>query len=139
MIRLTDEPLDIGAAAAAVNDPFAGGVSFFAGTTRAEKSADGRDLLALDYEAYPEMAIRQLEAMEKSAREQWAILRVLIWHRTGRVKVGEPSVIIAVATAHRQEAFEASHWLIDQLKAKAAIWKREVWASGPSTWVHPNL
>jgi molybdopterin synthase catalytic subunit len=138
-VLLAPEPLEVSAAIARLTDPSAGGVSIFLGTTRAEKNADGRVLLALDYEAYPEMATAQLTDLARRARDCWHISRLVIQHRTGRVAVGEASVLIAVSTPHRAEAFEACKWLIDTLKSEAAIWKKEIWGDGTSTWVHPDL
>ena len=94
------------------------------------------ELTSLDYEAYPEMASRQLEDLAARARARWPILRLALLHRTGRVALGEPSVLIAVSTPHRSEAFDACRWLIDTLKAEAAIWKKEVWEDGKGTWVN---
>jgi molybdopterin synthase catalytic subunit len=138
-IGLTSEPLAPSRAIAQVTDPAAGGIAVFLGTTRAETSAEGRTLLALEYDAYPEMAQKQLVDLARQARDRWHISRLAILHRTGRVAVGEPSVLIAVSTPHRAEAFQACHWLIDSLKADAAIWKKEIWQDGSSTWVHPKL
>jgi molybdopterin synthase catalytic subunit len=114
----------------------AGGIAVFLGCSRAEKHADGRELLALDYEAYPEMALKQMQELARLAREKWPIIKLAILHRVGRVGLGEPSVLIAVSTPHRGEAFEACRWLIDTLKKDVAIWKKEVWADGSGTWVH---
>jgi len=119
-----------------VTDGRAGGIAVFLGTTRAEARPDGVELTALDYEAYPEMASRQLEDLAARARARWPILRLALLHRTGRVALGEPSVLIAVSTPHRSEAFDACRWLIDTLKAEAAIWKKEVWEDGKGTWVN---
>ena len=119
-----------------VTDPNAGGVCIFSGNTRAEMSADGRELMALEYEAYVDMATRQLQELAARARQRWPILKLAILHRTGRVAVGEPSVVIAVSTGHRAEAFEACRFLIDELKRDVAIWKKEVWATGDATWVN---
>lgn len=122
-----------------VTDGRAGGIDVFLGTTRAETSADGRDLVALDYEAYEQMAMEQLRELAKNARAQWPIVKLVLLHRTGRVAIGEPSVIIAVSTPHRADAFAACRWLIDKFKKDVAIWKKEVWADGSGTWVHPVL
>jgi molybdopterin synthase catalytic subunit len=138
-ILLTPDPLAIAEVIARATDPSAGGIAVFLGTTREETSSEGRTLLALDYEAYPAMAHAQLADLARRARERWKIVRLAILHRTGRVMVGEPSVVIVVSTPHRAQAFEACKWLIDTLKSEAAIWKKEVWADGSSTWVHPNL
>jgi molybdopterin synthase catalytic subunit len=121
-----------------VTEPSAGGIDVFLGTTRAERNADGRELVALDYEAYPEMASAQLNDLAKRVRQRWPVLKLALLHRTGRVAVGEPSVLIAVSTPHRAESFEACRWLIDTLKKDVAIWKKEVWADGNETWVHPS-
>jgi molybdopterin synthase catalytic subunit len=137
-ISLLPEPLDAAAAVAFVTDGQAGGIDVFLGTTRAETSSDGRALIALDYEAYEQMAVEQLRELARRARERWPIVRLAILHRTGRVAVAEPSVIIAVSTPHRAESFTACRWLIDTLKQEVAIWKKEVWADGSGTWVGGN-
>ena len=134
-IEFMADPLDAAAATAFVMDDQAGGIAIFLGTTRAEASPQGRVLVALDYEAYSEMAGPQLVDLSRRARARWPILKLALLHRTGRVALGEASVVIAVSTAHRAEAFDACRWLIDTLKAEAAIWKREVWDDGSGTWV----
>lgn len=133
-IEITDKPLDTAAAVRFVSQPGAGGIDIFLGTTRSDTNAAGQALIALDYEAYGEMASKQLTAMAKAAREKWPIVRIVILHRTGRVHLAEPSVLIAVSAPHRGEAFEACRWLIDGLKKEAAIWKKEIWRDGPATW-----
>jgi molybdopterin synthase catalytic subunit len=138
-ILLSEATLPVESAVAQVTDPTAGGIAVFLGTTRAETNAYGDRLVALDYEAYPDMARKQFKDLARRARDRWPISRVAILHRTGRVFVGEPSVLIAVSTPHRAAAFEACQWLIDMLKVEVAIWKNEIWGDGTSTWVHPNL
>ena len=145
-IDLSPEPLDAARAIAHVADPDAGGVAVFLGTTRNETApapdnsiAGGPPLLALDYEAYPELALRQLHDLAARARGRWPMIRRLaLLHRMGRVGPAEPSVVIAVATPHRGEAFDACRWLIDTLKTEVAVWKKEVWADGTGTWVNPG-
>jgi molybdopterin synthase catalytic subunit len=137
-IRLTGEPLDAGASVRFVSDSTAGGIDVFVGATRAETNSQGRELVALDYEAYEEMALKQMHDLASRARQRWPIVKLAILHRTGRVELAEPSVVIAVACAHRGEAFEACRWLIDTLKSEVAIWKKEVWSDGTGTWVHPS-
>ncbi|HEX8340421.1 MAG TPA: molybdenum cofactor biosynthesis protein MoaE [Tepidisphaeraceae bacterium] len=134
LIRLTADPLDLAAAVAHCGDPAAGGIAVFLGTTRCE-TRDGRGLVALDYEAYADMAERQLHDLVAAARQGWPITRCALLHRTGRVAVGEPSVMVVVATPHRAAAFEACRYLIDTLKSSAAIWKHEEWDDGQATWV----
>ena len=137
-IEISPQSLDVAAAVAFVTDGRAGGIDVFLGTTRAETSKDGRELVALDYEAYEQMAGEQLRALAVRARAQWPIVKLALLHRVGRVEVGAPSVIIAVSTPHRADAFAACKWLIDALKQDVAIWKKEVWADGSGTWVHPT-
>lgn len=121
-----------------VHDPQAGGVAIFLGTTRGESSPDGKQLVALDYEAYDDLALRQMHDLATRARQRWPmIVKLAILHRTGRVTPGEPSVCIAVSTPHRGEAFDACKWIIDALKVEVAVWKKEVWEDGSATWVHP--
>ncbi len=137
-IMLTSEPLDSAAAVAFVTDGRAGGIDIFLGTTRTDASPDGRELVALDYEAYEQMAVQQLHDLARQGRQQWPIVKLVLLHRTGRVGVGEPSVLIAVSTPHRGDAFAACRWLIDTLKKDVAVWKKEVWADGTTAWVHPE-
>lgn len=136
-IELSADALDVARAVAFVQVPAAGGIDLFLGTTRAEAHADGRPLLALDYEAYPAMALKRLGELAAEARRRWPVCRLVVLHRTGRVPVAEPSVAIAVSTPHRAASFEACRFLIDALKVDVPIWKQEVWADGAGTWVHP--
>ena len=137
-LELHDAPLDVAAAVAFVGGPAAGGVAVFIGTTRDEAAADGRRLVALDYEAYGPMALKRMRELAAGARQRWPVVRLALLHRTGRVPLGEPSVLIAVSTPHRGEAFEACRWLIDTLKVDVPIWKKEVWDDGSGSWVHPG-
>src|SRR5579864_5544274 len=134
-IQLHDERIEIGPVIEFVTDPAAGGIAVFLGTTRAETNSAGAVLRALDYEAYEEMARAQMESLAVEARRRWSIQRLAILHRIGRVPLAEPSVIIAVSTPHRADAFDACRWLIDTLKSQAPIWKKEVWADGTQRWV----
>jgi molybdopterin synthase catalytic subunit len=138
-IEITAEALPVGDAVAFVTDPDAGAVDVFLGTTRAERHPEsGVPLVALDYESYAEMALPQLRTLAAAARSQWPVLKLAILHRTGRVALGEPSVVIAVSTPHRTDAFAACQFLITALKADVAVWKKEVWADGSASWVHPG-
>jgi molybdopterin synthase catalytic subunit len=129
-IEIKSEPLETSAALEFVAAPEAGGISVFSGTTRAQAALGGRRLIALDYEAYTEMAEKQMRDLARRARERWPIVRLAILHRVGRVALGQASVLIAVSTPHRAESFEACRWLIDTLKAEVAIWKKEIWDDG---------
>jgi molybdopterin synthase catalytic subunit len=135
---LSADALDVAKAVAFVADPRAGGIDVFLGTTRAESRRDGVELVALDYEAYPDMARKQLQQLALRVRDRWPVVKAALLHRTGRVAVGEPSVVIAVSTPHRAEAFDACRWLIDTLKAELTVWKQEVWADSGVTWTKAN-
>ncbi len=137
MIQLTNHPIDTAALLDRVRHPEAGAVVLFLGTTR--ELTDGRQTVALDYEAYREMAERQLAELEAEARRRWPVIECIIVHRLGRVPPTEASVAIAVSTPHRSDAFAAGQWLIDSLKHDVPIWKREQWADGTTEWVHPGL
>jgi molybdopterin synthase catalytic subunit len=138
-IGIVPYELDAGTITGLVSDDgAAGGIAVFLGTTRDETSGDGRALVALDYEAYVEMADAQLRKLAAEARQRWPVIKLAIVHRVGRVEIGKPSVVIAVACPHRGEAFDACRWIIDTLKNHVAIWKKEVWADGSGTWVHPQ-
>ena len=137
MIQLTNDPIDTAALLDGVRHPNAGAVVLFLGTTR-ELTGD-RQTVALDYEAYHEMAERKLAELENEARQKWPVIECMIVHRLGRVPPAEASVAIAVSTPHRSDAFAAGQWLIDSLKHDVPIWKREQWADGSTEWVHPGL
>lgn len=136
-IQITPHALPAEAVIQFVTSPAAGGIDLFLGTTRAEHNSTGKSLLALDYEAYEQMAIDQLRQLARDVRGRYPVIKLAILHRTGRVELGEASVIMAVSTPHRAQAFDACRWLIDALKKDVAIWKKEVWDDGSSTWVHP--
>jgi molybdopterin synthase catalytic subunit len=137
MIQLTDRAIDTAAMLPQITDPKAGAVVLFLGTTR--EVTGERKTVALDYEAYHEMAERQLEKLEAEARRRWPVIECMIVHRLGRVPPAEASVAIAVSTPHRADAFAAGQWLIDSLKREVPIWKREEWADGTTEWVHPGV
>lgn len=118
-------------------DPKLGGIVTFEGVTRRELDAQHGAIVELCYEAYEEMARRQLERLALEAKRRWSAGRVAIIHRTGSVPPGEASVMIAVACAHRAEAFDACRWLIDTLKKDVPIWKKDVFEDGYVRWVNP--
>jgi len=137
MIRLTESPIDASAVMAAVRSPAAGAVVLFLGTVRG--TTEGRATRLLEYEAFAPMARQTLGELENEARRRWPLVDCAIVHRLGELAVGEPSVAIAASAAHREPAFEAAQWLIDQIKQVVPIWKNEHWADGASQWVHPRL
>jgi molybdopterin synthase catalytic subunit len=137
MIALTETPIDHAALTERVRSCNAGAVCTFLGTVR-EMTGDRRTA-SLDYEAYPEMALKTMAELEAEARHRWPILDVALVHRVGHLELGEISVVVAVSCPHRHQAFDACRWLIDTLKAVVPIWKKEVWADGSEEWVHPGL
>ena len=136
MIEITRSAIDSGGILARLNSRAAGAVCLFLGTVR-EMTA-GRRTIALEYEAYPEMAERKLAELEAEARARWPILEVVIVHRVGRLELGEASVAVGVNSPHRADAFEACRWLIDTLKQTVPIWKKEEWSDGTEEWIHPG-
>jgi molybdopterin synthase catalytic subunit len=133
-IRLQREPIDAGLLVAAVKDGEAGAVVVFDGIVR--NNTRGRRTLHLDYESYEAMALSQMQALARDAQQRFGVRRVALVHRLGRLQVGETSVLIVVASAHRALAFDACRWIIDTLKKTVPIWKKEwfedgaVWADG---------
>jgi molybdopterin converting factor subunit 1 len=130
--ELTAEPLDLGRLIARVADPGAGAIATFLGTVR--NRARGRDVLWLDYEAFDEMAVLELEKVAREVVEANGCIRAAIAHRTGRLEVGEASVAVAVSAAHRAAALTACQQAIDTLKVTVPIWKKERYADGEE-WV----
>jgi molybdopterin synthase catalytic subunit len=132
MFRVTDQPINLQELVDFVADPEAGAVATFIGTTR--NNNEGRKVLALDYEAYPEMAQKELARLGQEASEKWPICRMAIVHRLGPVQITEPSVIIAVSAAHREAAFAACRFAIEEIKKTVPIWKKEVYEGG-EIWI----
>ena len=132
IIQLTRDPLDREALIDAVSSPDCGGIVVFEGVVR--NHARGKQVRYLEYEVYEEMAREQMQAIVDEAKQRWGVERIAIAHRIGRLEIGEASVIIVVASAHRAEAFDASRYIIDTLKATVTIWKKEVTTTGEE-WV----
>ena len=135
MFRITSERIAVERLVRAVRDPAAGAVVVFVGTTRNENV--GRRVVRLEYEAYARMAVREMRALAATATRRWRLRRVAMVHRIGRVPVGEASVAIAASAAHRDAAFRACRWLIDELKRIVPIWKREHYRGGV-VWIGPQ-
>lgn len=130
-VALTTEPLTLDPLLRFVEDPAFGAVVTFAGNVREENR--GRRVGHLEYEAYVPMAEKELIAIAREAVERWRG-RVAVHHRLGRLEIGEPSVLIAAACAHRADAFESCRSVIEALKVRVPIWKREVWDDG-EVWI----
>lgn len=136
MIRLTHEPIDYHALTEAVRRPGCGAVALFLGTVR---DLTGEQVtVALDYEAYPQMAEKKLAEVEAEMRVRWPVGDVALVHRLGHLEVGAVSVAVAVSSPHRAEAFEACRYAIDRIKQVVPIWKKEHGADGRTEWVHPH-
>ncbi len=132
MCTLSDRPLAPDEVVARVAGPGAGGVVTFVGNVR--DHARGRSIEYLEYEAYPEMAEREMQKIVDEAGKRWPGARVAIAHRTGHLEIGEAAVVIVAAAPHRAEAFEACRFAIDTLKQTVPIWKKEVATDG-EYWV----
>jgi MoaE-MoaD fusion protein len=129
---VTAEPLDAGAVAASVSHPDCGAVTTFVGLVRDHNA--GRRVLWLDYEAYAPLARTTFARIGDEAAARWPEARLAIHHRTGRVAIGEASVVIAAASAHRADAFAACRYAIERVKQIAPIWKREFFEGG-DVWI----
>ena len=132
-VGLQHAPLDVGAVSTFLQTPRAGGLNLFVGTTR--QWTRGRETVRLEYEGYAPMALAEMERLAEAARERWPVLRVCLLHRLGVVPPAEASVVIGVATPHREAAFAACRYLIDTLKQQVPLWKQEVYADGETEWV----
>lgn len=128
MYLITPEPLDALALMEAVRVDAAGAVSLFAGVVRNENL--DRSVHYLEYDAYPPMAERKMAEIGEAVRARWPVTGVAMAHRTGRLAIGEASVIIAVSAPHRADAIEACHYAIDRLKQTVPVWKKEVFVGG---------
>lgn len=135
-LKISDEPLDIMACIGRVTGPACGGVDVFIGTVR--DATKGKPVLRLEFEAYKNMALREMRKIAEQAFERWPVQAVAIHHRTGILQIGDVAVVIAVGAAHRDAAFEACRFAIDTLKQTVPIWKKEVFEDG-EVWVaaHP--
>jgi molybdopterin synthase catalytic subunit len=132
MIVITHDELDTGQVVSEVGHPGAGAIVTFVGTTR--DNTAGRRVLFLEYEAYRPMADEQLARVADEMRDRWDLTGVAIHHRLGKLKIGEASLVVAVSSAHRKEAFEACHYSIDRIKQIVPIWKKEFFEGG-EVWV----
>jgi len=132
LIEITREPIDIASLRSRLLDGDSGAVVIFDGVAR--NNTKGRATLHLEYEGYEPMALRTMERIAGEIHERWAINRVGIIHRLGRIEITESSVVIIVTSAHRKIAFEACHYAIDRLKKIVPIWKKEYFEDGV-VWV----
>ncbi|MCL5947106.1 MAG: molybdenum cofactor biosynthesis protein MoaE [Chloroflexi bacterium] len=132
IIELTHDPLSVDRLVASIRRPSDGGLVVFNGIVR--NHSEGRSVQALDYQAYPEMALEQLSQVAREVEGQWPAVRIAMAHRLGHLAIGEVSVIVAVSAPHRPEAFAACHFGIDRLKEIVPIWKKEFFDDDEAHW-----
>jgi molybdopterin synthase catalytic subunit len=131
--RVTADPIDSCSLLANATADTDGAALLFVGVVR--NVNDGREVGHLDYQAYPEMAEATLREIVSEAHAQWETGTISVVHRIGRLEIGEASVAIVVASPHRGNAYEASRYIIEELKKRVPIWKREGYTSGESEWL----
>ncbi|XP_065667765.1 molybdopterin synthase catalytic subunit-like [Hydra vulgaris] len=132
MLTLTKEKLDVETALKFVVLPTTGGTSIFVGTTR--NNFQNRNVVTLFYEAYEPMAKSEMLKISLEAQKKFNVARICIMHRLGEVPIAESSIIIACSSEHRSNAINAVEFLINELKSKVPIWKKEIYAEGDFTW-----
>ncbi len=135
--RVTSEPLDPTELLAAVRQDESGAVVLFHGVAR--NNSDGRRVVALEYDAHASLAEKKLREVAGEVRSRWPVTAIAVLHRTGRLAIGEASLLVAVSSAHRREAFEAAQYAVDRIKQIVPVWKKEIWEDGTGEWVpgHP--
>jgi len=135
MTFLTENPLELGGLVAEVSGDDRGGVATFLGLVR--NHHDGRGVARLEYSAYAPMAEAECAAIVAEAEGRWPV-RIAVRHRLGVLEVGDAAVAVAAAGAHRAEAFDACRYVIEELKRRVPIWKREQYLDGQAGWVEPT-
>lgn len=137
MIKITEKPIDVQKVIGTATSLGAGAVNTFIGTVR--NSANGKNVVWLEYEAYESMAVAEIRKIIDDASHRWPLQGWAVSHRVGTLKPGEVSVAVAVSAPHRRESFEACQYIIDTIKEKVPIWKKEVFEDGEE-WVsaRPN-
>ena len=134
LYRLTREILDAQELARLVQRDEAGALALFYGNVR--NHSEGRQVERLEYEAHDSMAVAKMRQAAQETRERFSeISEVGVWHRVGMLEIGETSLLVAVSSAHRKEAFEACHWCVDRVKEIVPVWKKEHWVGGGAEWV----
>jgi molybdopterin converting factor subunit 1 len=129
---IVSEPIDVPALEAAVRTDRCGALCTFLGIVRDHH--DGRPVSGVSYEAWPEMAGKELARLCAAAEENWPGVRALVVHRTGRLEVGEASVAVLAAAPHRAESFEAARFLIEEIKKSVPVWKKDHFTDGSDSW-----
>jgi molybdopterin synthase catalytic subunit len=138
MIKITEKSIDVQKVIDTASSLNAGAVNVFVGTVR--NNAHGKNVVWLEYEAYETMAVGEIRKIIDDASHRWPLLGWAVSHRIGTLKPGEVAVAVAVSTPHRKDSFEACQYIIDTLKVKVPIWKKEVFEDGEE-WIsaHPAV
>ncbi|MDO8614260.1 MAG: molybdenum cofactor biosynthesis protein MoaE [Dehalococcoidia bacterium] len=132
LFELTAAPLDPARLVEHVRRDEAGAIALFYGVVR--NNSMGRRVLYLEYDAYAELATKVMRQIAEEIRERYPVTDIAIQHRTGRLEIGETSLLVAVSSPHRREAFQACHALVDRFKEVVPVWKKEVWEGGEE-WI----
>lgn len=133
LCAITDEPVDVAAVLAAVEDPTAGGTNLFVGHVRDHDR--GKGVVTLDYEAHPS-ALEELRRVAEEVIEEYDVVAASVVHRVGHLAIGDVAVALAIASGHRDQAYVASRALIDRLKERVPIWKHQRFSDGDEEWVN---
>ena len=136
MFAITHDVLDPAPLVAAVRRDESGAVALFYGVVRNENQ--GRNVQYLEYDVYPEMAVKKMREVADEVRAKYPITDIGVLHRVGRLEIGETSLLVAVSSAHRVAAFEACHFAVDRIKQVVPIWKKEVWDDGEE-WIEGHM
>ncbi|HYM14096.1 MAG TPA: molybdenum cofactor biosynthesis protein MoaE [Dehalococcoidia bacterium] len=136
MFAVTSDPLESAPLVEAVRRDESGAVALFYGVVRNENK--GRAVRYLEYDAYPEMAVKKMREVADEVRARFPVTGVGVLHRVGRLEIGETSLLVAVSSGHRKEAFEACHYAVNRIKEIVPIWKKEVWDDGEE-WVEGHV
>lgn len=134
MFRISAAPIDVDACRHDVEDPGAGAFVVFEGWVRDHNA--GRTVTSLEYEAYEVLAEQEGGGIVEEARQRFGVLRLCVVHRTGHLAIGDLAVWVGVSAAHRADAFAACQYVMDEVKRRVPIWKREHYAEGSSAWIH---
>lgn len=132
MTYLTRDPIDVSALLATVGDPSLGGTAVFVGSVR--RGGDDGPVAAIEYSAYDEMADAEFGRILAEAGTRWPRTRFALRHRLGRIPAGETSIAVAAASPHRAEAFDACRYVIEQVKQRLPVWKKEILEDGSTSW-----
>ncbi len=132
---LTPDPVSVDHLLGEVSSPERGGLCLFLGSVR---SGEAEQVTAIEYSAYPEMVEAEFERILAEARARWAEARIAVRHRVGVVPAGEASIAIAAAAPHRVEAFDACRYVIEEVKKRLPMWKKELRGDGTTVWVDPH-